>query len=61
MKGKPGSKPHGQIRQSQLITSFGPGSMMDLPNHSVLIGGLDFWSPGGDEVIEPRLVAIPFN
>jgi hypothetical protein len=56
MKGKPGSKPHGQIRQSQLITSFGPGSMMDLPNHSVLIGGLDFWSAGGDKVIEPRLV-----
>ena len=29
---------------------------MDLPNHSVLIGGLDSWSTGGDEVIEPRLV-----
>lgn len=56
MSRKPGARPHGQIRQSQLITSFGPGSMMDLPNHSVLIGGLDFWSPVGDEVIEPRLV-----
>ena len=30
--------------------------MMDLPNHSVLIGGLDSWSTGGDEIIEPRLV-----
>ncbi|QDS93872.1 hypothetical protein FF011L_26480 [Roseimaritima multifibrata] len=56
MSRKPGARPHGQIRQSQLITSFGPGSMMDLPNHSVLIGGLDSWSGGGDEVIEPRLV-----
>jgi ribosomal protein L23 len=56
MSRKPGSRPHGQIRQSQLITSFGPGSMMDLPNHSVLVGGLDTWSPLGDEVIEPRLV-----
>lgn len=56
MRGKPGSRPHGQIRQSQLITSFGPGSMMDLPNHSVLVGGLDAWSTGGDEILEPRLV-----
>lgn len=56
MARRPGSKPHGQIRQSQLLTSFGPGSMLDLPNHSVLVGGLDCWSLGGDEIIEPRLV-----
>lgn len=56
MSRRPGTKPHGQIRQSQLITSFGPGSMMDLPNHSVLVGGLDSWSTGGEEIIEPRLV-----
>ena len=48
-------RPQGQIRQSQLITSFGPGAMMDLPDHSVLISGLDSWSTGGDEIIEPRL------
>ena len=56
MKRKPKSRAHGQIRQSQLITSFGPGAMLDLPDHSVLIGGLDSWSTGGDEIIEPRLV-----
>lgn len=56
MSRRPGSRPHGQIRRSQLITSFGPGSMMDLPNHSVLIGGLDSWSSGGDEILEPRLI-----
>ena len=56
MSRRPGSRPHGQIRQSQLLTSFGPGSMLDLPNHSVLVGGLDAWSTGGDEIIEPRLV-----
>lgn len=56
MSRRPNSRPHGQIRQSQLLTSFGPGSMLDLPNHSVLIGGLDTWSTGGDEIIEPRLV-----
>ena len=48
-------RPPGQIRQSQLITTFGPGSMLDLPNHSVLIGGLEYWSAGGDDIPEPRL------
>ena len=56
MSRRPGTRPHGQIRRSQLITSFGPGSILDLPNHSVLISGLDSWSTGGDEIIEPRLV-----
>src|SRR5438034_8512514 len=49
MKGK------GEIRQSQLVTTFGPGSMVDLPNHSVLVAGLDFWSAGGHSIPEPRL------
>ncbi len=56
MSRRPGARPHGQIRQSQLVTSFGPGSMMDLPDHSVMISGLDHWSKGGDEIFEPRLV-----
>jgi hypothetical protein len=30
--------------------------MVDLPNHSVLIGGLDSWSTGGEEIVEPRLI-----
>jgi Domain of unknown function (DUF1998) len=49
-------KPHGQVRQSQVVTTFGPGSMFDLPNHSVIVGGLEYWTKG-DEVLEPRLVA----
>jgi hypothetical protein len=49
------ARPHGEIRRSQVVTTFGPGAMMDLPNHSVLIAGLDFWSKGGEEIIEPRL------
>lgn len=32
------------------------GCMVDLPNHSVLIAGLDHWSKGGEEIVEPRLV-----
>ncbi|MFH1112567.1 MAG: DUF1998 domain-containing protein [Pseudomonadota bacterium] len=49
------SRPHGQVRQSQLITTFGPGAMVDLPNYSVLVSGLDHWTPGGEDISEPRL------
>src|SRR4051812_36915334 len=37
------AKAHGQIRKSQIISTFGPGSLLDLPNHSVIVGGLDTW------------------
>ncbi len=56
MRRKAGARPHGQIRQSQIVTTFGPGAMLDLPNHSVLIAGLEHWSAGGEEIHEPRLV-----
>ncbi len=52
---KPNVKPQGEIRQSQLVTTFGPGSMVDLPDHSVLIAGLDAWTAGGEPISEPRL------
>ena len=51
-----GKRPHGQIRQSQIVTTFGPGSLVDLPGHSVLIGGLEYWRGMGPEIHEPRLV-----
>jgi hypothetical protein len=52
-------RPHGTIRQSQLITTFGPGAMVDLPHYSVIVGGLDDWSFGNDRrpVSEDRLIA----
>jgi hypothetical protein len=56
MSHKPGARAHGQIRQSQIITTFGPGAMFDMPNHSVLMAGLDYWTGMGDEIVEPRLV-----
>jgi hypothetical protein len=52
-------KPEGQIRQSQIVTTFGPGAMVDLVDQAVLVGGLDFWSygPGNKAatIQEPRL------
>ena len=51
-------KPHGQIRQSQIVTTFGPGAMVDLPDHAVIVGGLDHWT-GYEEhpIVEERLAA----
>ncbi len=46
---------HGQVRQSQVITTYGPGALIDLPRHSAIVGGLDTWPVGLDEVVEPRL------
>jgi len=48
-----------QLRASQLVTTFGPGAMVDLPDESVLVAGLDQWyyTPGQIPVVsEPRLV-----
>ena len=40
---KKNARPHGQVRQSQVVTSYGPGAMIDLPNHAVIVGGLEGW------------------
>ncbi len=51
-------KPAGQLRQSQVVTTFGPGAMMDLPDYAVILGGLDHWSGYADRPItEERLAA----
>ncbi len=49
-------KPQGQIRRSQVVTTFGPGAMMDLPDHSILVSGLDQWTGVTEEILEPRLL-----
>lgn len=48
-------KASGQIRQSQVITTFGPGALIDLPQDSAIVGGLETWSHNLVEIIEPRL------
>ena len=49
-------RPNGQVRRGQVITTFGPGSLIDLPDHSAVIGGLEHWLDRGEEIAEPRLV-----
>src|SRR5215213_5032204 len=52
---RPNARPHGQVRHSQVVTTFGPGALLDLHEQSVIVGGLDHWSGVGEEVHEPRL------
>ena len=47
----------GQIRRSQVITTYGPGALIDLPRDSAIVGGLDKWPSENqlDRIDEPRL------
>lgn len=55
--------PDGQIRRSQIVTTFGPGALVDLVEHSGIVAGLEHWGnpekagSGFEEVHEPRLLA----
>lgn len=51
-------QPEGKVRRSQMLTTYGPGALVDLLDYAVIINGLDAWRFGqtGIEVIEePRL------
>jgi len=48
----------GEIRPSQMLTTFGIGSVIDLPNISVMVMGLEDWPHrDGAEIGEDRLLA----
>jgi hypothetical protein len=44
------------LRQSQLVTTYEPGAMIDLPWFAAVVGGLDFWDEGA-RISDPRLEA----
>lgn len=57
-------RPDGKIRRSQIVTTFGPGAMVDLVKQSGIVAGLEHWrgdpglpGSGFHEVHEPRLLA----
>ena len=52
------NKSPGGVRPSQLITTFGPGSIVDFKNDSVMIMGLQDWKEQEgyyNRIYEPRL------
>jgi len=54
------SRGHGQLRQSQVITTYGPGALLDLPEHAAIVAGLETWPNTGDleEIIDERLAGL---
>ena len=48
-----------QARSGQLVTTFGPGPMIDFPRESVIVAGLDHWrykDVAAATIAEPRLL-----
>ncbi len=61
---KRGPRPDGEIRRSQLLTTAGPGALVDLVEHAAVVGGLDYWHYRHDNegfFSEPRLQAKAFR
>ena len=50
----------GQLRQSQVITTYGPGALIDLPEDAAIVGGLETWpNPSTlEEIVDPRLSGL---
>jgi Domain of unknown function (DUF1998) len=50
-------RPDGSIRHSQVITTFGPGALVDLVEDAAIVAGLSWWARG-PKIAEDRLVAM---
>ncbi|MFJ5762788.1 DrmB family protein [Neobacillus sp. NPDC093182] len=49
-------KPIGEIRPSQFVSTYGPGAIIDLPDYSIILAGIDYWNLADTKKIdEPRL------
>jgi len=59
---KQGPRPEGQVRRSQVLTTFGPGALVDFPKHAAMMGGLESWGDpdkeGYQQIFEERLEAV---
>ena len=50
--------PVGEVRPSQLLWTYGPGALIDLPSISVITLGIDYWDKDRCQPIEEaRLLA----
>ena len=51
------ARPPAAIRRSQAVSTWGPGALLDLPNQSAIMGGLEGWPPTSKltRIYEPRL------
>ena len=45
----------GRLRKTQLVTTFGSGSIVDMPDYSVVIAGTNYWKSFSPTLHEPNL------
>jgi hypothetical protein len=50
-------RPDGNIRHSQVVSTFGPGALVDLVDDAAIVAGLSWWAKG-PKIVEDRLVAM---
>ena len=50
-------RPDGSIRHSQVVTTFGPGALLDLVDDAAIVAGLSWWARG-PRIVEDRLTAM---
>lgn len=56
-KGTYTSRRVGGVRPSQMMHTYGPGAVVDLPGMSVVLAGTDLWDINHSErILEPRLI-----
>lgn len=45
----------GQLRKTQLVTTFGSGAIVDMPDFSVIMAGTNYWKDNSPVLHEPNL------
>lgn len=50
-------RPDGNIRHSQVVSTFGPGALVDFVDDAAIVAGLAWWAKG-PPIVEDRLVAM---
>ena len=45
----------GKIRKAQLVTTFGPGSIAEMPEYTIILGATDYWDKPGKVFYEKNL------
>lgn len=45
----------GKLRRTQLVTTFGSGAIVDMPDYSVIIAATDYWNSKSSVLHEPNL------
>lgn len=50
-------RPEGSLRHSQVISTFGPGALIDLVEDAAIVAGLAWWAQG-TQIVEDRLRAM---